>query len=147
MLENYELLPPDTLCETLKERINKLESAVKTIKLQQKHAPKGALRISNTGNRTQYYFYTDRSNTNGKYLSATKMPLIMQLAQKAYNAKFMQRASKQIKLLKQTLKKYESFSTQKIYANPKSSRASLITPATLSDEQFASLICCVFCQE
>lgn len=139
MLENYDLLPPDSLSDAINERISNLENAIKAVKLQQKHAPKGALRISNSGNRTQYYFYTDRRNTNGKYLSSSRMPLIKQLAQKAYNAKFIQRGGKQIKLLKQTLKKYAAYSPQKIYENTKSNRRSLINPVTLSDEQYSSL--------
>lgn len=132
-----ELLPPDILTTQLKERLTLLKKCLKHKLNSQKSAPQGHLRISMNKNRgsPQFYFLKELKDHNGTYLPVTQMDKIKKLAQNDYDAKLIKLLQNQIKKLEE----YISLSDGKIeqlYGNLNKTRQTLITPATLTNEQY-----------
>ena len=92
--------------------------------------------MNNNRGSPQFYHIEEQKDHNGTFLPLTQMEKIKKLAQKDYDSKL-------IKILKTqiiSLEKYIARSDQKIeqlYSKMNKTRRSLITPATLTDEQYA----------
>ena len=71
---NYELLPPDTLTEHLKDHRLELLNLLNLKMKSQKNLPQGHLRIEQKkGARApQYYHFTNPEDTHGTYIPTAK---------------------------------------------------------------------------
>lgn len=131
-----ELLPPDNLTAQIKERREELSKVLELKLKTQKNAPQGHLRIAQQGgNSPQFYHITDPKDFNGKYIPQGQSIFAKKLAQKDYDCKIIRLLQKQIRLFDKFLETGDS-TIEKLYSKMNKTRQSLITPVTLTDEQY-----------
>ena len=137
---NYELLPPDTLTQMMKKRKEELIIALKSIIKSQKNIPQGHLRIARdkSSRRAQFYHITSPKDKKGKYIPYSNISLIKKIAQKDYDTKATAILQKQIKVLSKAITQSEE-KISKLYTKLSQTRQTLITPVTLTDQQFAEI--------
>lgn len=138
-----EELAPGDFSEALRARIAQL-NAVIDLKLKAlKRAPEGTLNISESHGNVQYYHRTTPDSTKGKYISKENQQLIRRLAQKDYDVHILKALKKEQRLLKTVLTELErdqsrGLEISKIFQSLTSHRRALVTPVTLTDEQYAA---------
>ena len=134
-----EELSPNPLAPQIEKRLADLQKILATKKKSYEKAPQGRIRISQNGGHPEYYLITERGSLRGKYLPHSQETLARQLAQKDYDARL-------IKLLQKEISAFQNYMTQtsngraisELYDSLCPARRSLITPATLTNEQFAA---------
>lgn len=134
---NYELLPPDTLTEHLKDRRLELLNLLNLKLKAQKNLPQGHLRIEQKkGARApQFYHFTNPSDTHGKYIPASQQTLARRLAQNDYDHKLIKILRQQLSGIEKLLQITENRITS-LYTKTCPARQKLITPVTLSELQY-----------
>lgn len=137
---NLELIPPDTLSQELQKKLQKLKEALTQLKKTENDFPEGHLRVAQKGiKRPQYYHYTSPNNLTGKYLRKNQTNFAKTLAQKDYNKNIIQILQEEIDALEKYLMKTEGGkSISNYYTTLCTPRRSLITPVTLTDEQYVA---------
>ena len=136
---NYELLSPDTLTPQLKRRRLELHNLL-ILKLKtQKNTPDGHLRIEqkNGGRRIQFYHCTTHAGSRGAYIPGSQVALARDLAQKDYDRKLIKLLQRELSILDKFLKNPDKKITE-LYSKLCEARQRLITPVTLTDEQYAA---------
>ena len=108
-----------------------------------KKAPEGSLRITQSHNSVQYYHIINKGDNTGTYIPAEHRKLAVQLAQKDYDKKVTESASKEIKFLSNIFKNCTQFFkkntlAEKIFQNLHKNRRTLVEPVKLSDEEYAA---------
>ena len=134
---NKELIKPDNLTPQLHKQLLELKKSLEFKVKVQKTMPAGHLRIAqNTGTRhPQFYHFTSTDHSNGSYLPHSKIAFIKKLAQKDYDQKLINQLRTQIKSLEKYLTKCEG-KIEQLYSKMPPIRRQLITPATLTNEQY-----------
>lgn len=137
---NKELLLPDTISSQMEKRLIQLQITLEKLKMSQKDLPQGHLRIAQKGTkRPWFYHYTSPEYPTGKYIRKNEIEFAKALAQKDYNSTLIQQIQKEIATLQKYLTKSQNGSAiPKLYENLCSARQQLITPATLTNEQYIS---------
>ena len=132
-----ELLPPDILTPQLKEHLSELKKCLKLKLNLQRSEPQGHLRISMNKNRgsPQFYLIKEPKNHNGTFLPLSQMEQIEKLAQKDYDSKLIKILQAQIIALENYIE-LSDCKIEHLYSRMNKVRQSLITPATLTNEQF-----------
>ena len=135
-----ELIPPDQLVPLLQKRLLQLNEALSQLKKSQKNQPVGHLRIAQKGGSHNYFYhYTSPNDFNGKYIPKKQIDLAKALAQKDYHLKLIKQLEKEIFALKEYLiQSKDGMAIQTLYDALCPARQSLITAATLTDEQYLS---------
>lgn len=128
----YEELKPDQISETLKERLCELENVLKKKKEGYKKHPTERLRIIKKGKGFQFYKIEKGKKTI--YLSKKNLNEIKRLAQKSYEKKVISKIQRQIKLIKSTIKKLETYNIEKVYERASNERKKFILPVTFPKE-------------
>ena len=138
-----EQLSPNLSIPQLQERLKELIAIHKKFKTSSPPQIKGRLRISQKGKYTEYYHIinaSDSNNTNsphnGKYIPKKQHTTACQLAQKDYDSKIASLVEEEIATLKTYLTAAPNI--QALYTKMCPARQSLITPLTLTPEQYAS---------
>ena len=131
-----ELLTPNLSLNDLQSRLKELTTLYKKIKTPQNQQIPGKLRVTHRGKYVEYYHITSDTNRYGKYLSKKNHNIASQLAQKEYNSQIITLLEKEIA----TLKKYltATLNLNDYYKKITPARQKLITPLTLTDEQYAA---------
>lgn len=138
-----EELAPGDFSEALRARVAQL-NAVIDLKLKAlKRAPEGTLNISESHGNVQYYHRTTPDSSKGKYISKENQQLIRRLAQKDYDVHVLKALKKEQRLLKTVLTELErnqsrGLEISKIFQSLTSHRRALVTPVTLTDDQYAA---------
>ena len=102
-------------------------------------APQGRIRISQNGGHPEYYLVTERGSLRGKYLPHSQKTLARQLAQKDYDARLIKLLQKEISALQNYMKQTSNGrAISELYDSLCPARRSLITPAILTNEQYAA---------
>lgn len=137
---NYEFLPPDTVLQMIKKRKEELTAALKTKLKAQKNIPQGHLRIARdkSSRKAQFYYVTSSKDKKGEYIPYSNIALARKIAQKDYDSKVIQELQKQIKLLEKYIRAIEE-KISKLYTKLSQTRQTLITPVTLTDQQYAEI--------
>ena len=135
---NNELLLPDTLATQMQKRMVQLQTTIQKIRETQKEMPKGHLRVAQKGNkRPWFYHYTSPDDLTGKYIRKKDTEFAKALAQKDYNATLIAQLQKEITTLQEYLTQSQNGrAIPKLYENLCPARQTLITPVTLTDEQY-----------
>ncbi len=120
----------------VENRLNHLGRVIKEKERNVRRAPEGALRISMSHNRIQYYHVTKDGKPSGKYLRQKEQKLIKALAQKRYDEKILRRAKNEKQELLRIQKIYETDCIEDLYERLPEVRRGLITPISPTDEQF-----------
>lgn len=133
-----ELIPPDTLTAQLQQRLLILKEAQTQLTRNVKNQPGGHLRVSQKANsRPQYYHYTSPDDLTGKYICKKNINFAKTLAQKDYNEDVIVQIQKEITALEKYLSQTGCDHTN-FYNALCPARRELITPVTLTDEQYAN---------
>ncbi len=109
------------------ERLNNI---IHVVDERLRNMPEGYLRISSTGNYTQYIL-TQSTGKNQKkytYLRKDDLPTIRSLAQKTYDQKIKVLAGKRLRQLQTIIRNYSDDEIELIYDKLSPSRKELITP-------------------
>lgn len=138
-----EQLSPNLSIPQLQARLKELIAILKKLKTNPLPQVSGRLRISQKGKYTEYYHIinaVDSNNTNsthnGKYIPKKQREMACQLAQKDYDSKIVTLVEEEIAALKTYLTIAPNI--QAFYKTMCPARQKLITPLTLSDDQYAA---------
>ena len=137
---NTELLLPDTISSQIEKRLSQLQITLQKLKEAQKELPQGHLRIAQKGTkRPWFYHYTSPEYPTGKYIRKKDTQLAKTLAQKDYNSTLIQQIQKEIEALQAYLSQSQNgHAIPKLFESLCPARQTLITPVTLTDEQYIS---------
>lgn len=134
-----EELSPNQLAPLIKKRLAELQNLLFTKKKSYEKAPQGRIRISQNGGHPEYYLVTERGSLRGKYLPHSQKTLTRQLAQKDYDARLIKLLQKEISALQNYMKQTSNGrAIPELYDSLCPARRSLITPAILTNEQYAA---------
>ena len=134
-----EELSPNQLAPLLEKRLVELQNLLFTKKKSYEKAPQGRIRISQNGGHPEYYLVTERGSLRGKYLPHSQKTLARQLAQKDYDARLIKLLQKEISALQNYMKQTsKGRAISELYDSLCPARRSLITPAILTNEQYAA---------
>ena len=131
-----EQLKPNLSIPQLQERLKDLIVIHKKLKTNPPPQIPGRLRISQKGKYTEFYHIKNDINTNGTYIPKKQRTTAIQLAQKDYDSKITPLLEEEIETLKTYLN--SALNIQAFYSQMCPARQSLITPLTLTDEQYAT---------
>ena len=133
-----EDLSPNVIAPLLEKRLSELQKLLtKKMKSYEKR-PQGRIRISQKGGHPEFYLVTETGSLRGKYLPRSQKTLARQLAQKDYDVRLIKQLQKEIDTLQNYLKQTDKGrAIPELYDSLCPARHSLITPATLPDEQYA----------
>ena len=133
-----EELSPNQLAPLIEKRLAELQNLLFTKKKSYEKAPQGRIRISQNGGHPEYYLLTERGSLRGKYLPHSQKTLARQLAQKDYDARLIKLLQKEISALQNYMKQTSNGrAIPELYDSLCPARRSLITPAILTNEQYA----------
>ena len=134
-----ELAPlPGELKELLQARAENLEWLVRKKEKAVKEAPEGAVRIVKRGNKLQFYKKSGSGDYQGTYLPREQDALALALVQKDYDERLLHNARAELEHIRRFEAALEGKSAcTAAYEALDDTRKSLVTPATLTDEQFA----------
>lgn len=134
-----EELSPNQLAPQIEKRLAELQNLLFTKKKSYEKAPQGRIRISQNGGHPEYYLVTERGSLRGKYLPHSQKTLARQLAQKDYDARLIKLLQKEISALQNYMKQTSNGrAIPELYDSLCPARRSLITPAILTNEQYAA---------
>lgn len=134
-----EELSPNQLAPLLEKRLAELQNLLFNKKKSYEKAPQGRIRISQNGGHPEYYLVTERGSLRGKYLPHSQKTLARQLAQKDYDARLIKLLQKEISTLQNYMKQTSNGrAIPELYDSLCPARRSLITPAILTNEQYAA---------
>ena len=138
-----ELISEQRIIPVLKTRIFELSNLLAIKQKALKAAPEGNLRISKSNGSVQYYQKSTAEKTGGHYILSKNKKLAQQLAQKEYDKKVLEAATRELKLLNHTLHQYEQLQirskiAEKIFSRFTKMRQKLIKPVRLADETFSA---------
>ena len=134
-----EELSPNQLAPLIEKRLVELQNLLFTKKKSYEKAPQGRIRISQNGGHPEYYLVTERGSLRGKYLPHSQKTLARQLAQKDYDARLIKLLQKEISTLQNYMKQTSNGrAIPELYDSLCPARRSLITPAILTNEQYAA---------
>ena len=142
-MTNPEQLPPSEFSHELRKRLAQLYALLDLKLAALKHAPEGSLNISICRNNVQYYHRTSSKSTKGKYILKRNYKLAVSLAQKDYDLQLVQSLKKEARILENTMKLLQAEAAKAnapsdIFFKFNKHRRALITPITLTDEEFAA---------
>ena len=130
-----EQLKPNLSIPQLQERLKDLIVIHKKLKTNPPTQIPGRLRISQKGKYTEFYHIKNDINTNGTYIPKKQRATAIQLAQKDYDSKIVTLVEEEIAALKTYLTIAPKI--QALYSQMCPTRQKLITPLTLSEDQYA----------
>ncbi len=122
--------------KSLDERIYLLKNVICTKEIELLSAPEGALHISESANRVQYYLKTDEGEKRKRYLKNREEKLVQELCQKDYDKKVLQSAKKELYQLERLKKSYPTQLYGDVYETLHPHRKKHVQPIILSDEEY-----------
>lgn len=153
-----ELLPPENIIKMLQARLSELKYTLAYKNKTKSDAPHGHLRIAQVSKKPQYYHCTKENPQKGKFIPRAQEALARQLAQKDYDLKIQKLLEKEIRATERYLSQVTSKAHHKTYVTSDKTQGrrqaqnkiealyakmcpalqALITPVTLSDQQYAA---------
>lgn len=134
-----ELLSPSNLEEEIEKRLKNLQTTLMEKEKEINKKLEGHLRIAQRHGRSQFYHYTESSNPKGRYIPLKEKAFAYKLAQKDYDTEVIILIQKEIDTLQNYLKQTGGGrAISELYDSLCPARRALITPVTLTDEQYAA---------
>ena len=124
--------------KAIKERIIALDKAIKTAEQDKCHFPEGRLRVSETRNQVRYYHVAPSGDRSGTYITGKNLSLAETLAQKDYNARFLDRAKAELESLEACIQLIPESDSDEIYHTLDPRRQRLVTPYLITDDLYAA---------
>ena len=132
-----EQLSPDFTTELLEKRLKQLEKTLSNLKKETNFQLNDHVRIHQKGKYVEYYqLCKDRTNY-GNYILLKDTKAAARLAQNDYNKKAIKLLQKEINVIKFYFIRTKSTALLKLYTKMKPARQKLITPVTLTNQQYA----------
>ena len=142
MARKLEDLPPlsQQISELLSRRTDDLINLIKIKEHALKNAPTGSVRNVHRRNKVlQFYRKTDSGDYQGTYMPREEDGLARSLVQKDYDQRALEKAKDELRLIQSFRISLQKKSTDTAYAALDDTRKILVTPATLTDAQYAEL--------
>lgn len=142
MSKNLENLPPlsQKISELLNRRAADLLNLIKIKEHALKNAPAGSVRIVQRRNNVlQFYKKAEAGDYQGSYMPREEDAFARRLVQKDYDERTLEKAKQELRLIQQFQTALQKKSTDTAFAALDPIRQTLVTPATLTDEQYAEL--------
>ena len=142
MSKNLENLAPlsQQIYELLNRRAADLLNLIKIKEHALKNAPAGSVRIVQRRNKVlQFYRKTEAGDYQGSYMPREEDALARRLVQKDYDQRALEKAKQELRLIQQFQISLQKKSTDTAFAVLDPIRQTLVTPTTLTDEQYAEL--------
>ncbi len=140
MGKKIEDLPPLSLqiAELLSQRTSDLLNLIKTKEHALKNAQAGSVRIVHRRNEVlQFYKKTGPGDYQGSYMPREDDELARRLIQKNYDQRALEKAKQELQLIHNFQTSLQKKSTDTAFEALDETRKSLVTPATLTDAQYA----------
>lgn len=140
MSKNLENLPPlsQEISGLLSRRAADLQNLIKIKEHALKNAPAGSVRIVQRRNKVlQFYRKTEAGDYQGSYMPREEDALARRLVQKDYDQRALEKAKQEFHLIQQFQTSLKKHSTDTAFAALDKNRQTLVTPATLTDSQYA----------
>ena len=140
MRRKIEELPPlsQQISELLTQRTSDLFNLIKIKEHALKNAPAGSVRIVHRRNKVlQFYRKTDPGDYQGTYMPREDDELARRLVQKDYDQRALEKAKDELRLIYSFQTSLQKNSTDTVFAALDETRKTLVTPATLTDAQYA----------
>ena len=140
MGRKIEDLPPlsQQISELLSRRAADLQNLIKTKEHALKNAPAGSVRIVHRRNKVlQFYRKTAPSDYQGSYMPREDDALARRLVQKDYDQRALEKAKQELRLIQQFQTSLQKNSADTAFAALDETRKTLVTPATLTEAQYA----------
>ena len=125
------------IIEVLDRRAEDLLNLIKVKEHALKNAPEGTVRIVCRGKKLQFYRKTEGGDYQGKYMPREEDELARRLIQKDYDERSLEKAHDELRLIQRFQTSLQKNSVDTVYTALDENRKSLVTPATLTDEQYA----------
>ena len=125
------------IIEVLGRRAEDLLNLIKVKEHALKNAPEGTVRIVRRGKKLQFYRKSEGGDYQGKYMPREEDELARRLIQKDYDERSLEKAHDELRLIQRFQTALQKNSVDTVYAALDENRKSLVTPATLTDEQYA----------
>ena len=133
-----EHLSPDLVTETLEKRLKQLETTLSNIKKETNFQLNDHVRIHQKGKYVEYYQLCKDRTHYGNYILLKDTKAAAKLAQNDYNKKIIKLLQKEINAIRFYFTRTKASCIIKLYAKMTPARQKLITPVTLTNEQYAS---------
>ena len=140
MARKLEDLPPlsQQISELLSRRTADLLNLITIKEHAIKNAPAGSVRIVQRRNKVlQFYKKTTPGDYQGTYMSREEDGLARSLVQKDYDQRALEKAKDELRLIQSFQTTLQKKSTDTAFAALDETRKTLVTPATLTDAQYA----------
>ena len=140
MSKKLEEIPPFSLqfAKMLEKRSSDLETLIKNKEKALSSAPEGSVRIVKRGKKLQFYKKSGTGDYQGTYLSRKDDALALALVQKDYDEALFKNARLELYHVNQLATFLSGkHSCAAAYEDLDSARKKLVTPVTLTDEQYA----------
>ena len=141
MAKKIEDLPPlpQQLSELLSKRKSDLLNLIEIKEHALKNAPAGSVRIVQRRNNVlQFYKKTEAGDYQGSYMPREEDALASRLVQKDYDQRVLEKAKVELQLIQSFQTSLQKKSTDTAFAALDKTRQTLVTPATLTDSQYAA---------
>ena len=122
--------------DILEKKLKEAEYLITKAEKSLKKAPEGTLVLSQSNGTLQYYHKTKGEQKKGDYISTKNRRLILALAQKDYDLRFIKVMKKQRNKLCQAIKLLSSINFLKVFDELSEARKKLVQPHVLTDEQY-----------
>ena len=133
-----EHLSPDLITEQLEKRLKQLETSLFNIKKETNYQLNDHVRIHQKGKYVEYYHLCQDRTNYGNYILLKDTKAAAKLAQNDYNKKIIKLLQKEINAIRFYFTRTKASCIIKLYAKMTPARQKLITPVTLTNEQYAS---------
>lgn len=139
-MKKLEELAPISYIEALNKRKEDLEKILKQKKAfleQNKHLEnQGHIRIVPHYHKLQFFLITKKGDKKGKYLARKENPLALALVEYDYVKKIVTAMENELKHINKLIKIANNKSVETVYKKFSPSRRTLITPVTLTDDEY-----------
>lgn len=132
-----EQLSPDFTNELLEKRLKQLEETLSNIKQKTNFQLNDHVRIHQKGKYVEYYKLCKERTNYGNYILLKDTKAAALLAQNDYNKKAIKLLQKEINAIRFYFIRTKSSALLKLYTKMTPARQKLITPVTLTNEQYA----------
>ena len=131
-----EQLSPDFTSELLEKRLKQLEETLSNIKQETNFQLNDHVRIHQKGKYVEYYKLCKERTNYGNYILLKDTKAAVLLAQNDYNKKAIKLLQKEINAIRFYFIRTKSSALLKLYTKMTPARQKLITPVTLTNEQY-----------
>lgn len=125
------------LTEELNNELLKLRKIKKQAEFDIEKAPKGKLRIAQATKSPIYFYRENKNDRLGTYIKASNRDIARALAQKGYAENIQKTVNKQINLIEDLLKTYDTVDLKTYHTKYNKARRALISSYELSDEEYS----------